>query len=169
MNYFIKIRFILLFSILFTFASGCSKNAGQSNANGEDRQTPDNQPTAQLTQLDSVKALDYIKNHPEFKDFEKLVKTYYRDRNWKLGWFKEGQLVPQTQGLLDFMGRAEEEALNPKDYQFIDFPQLIKEYEETRDEAERLKKQQDLEIALTAAYFNYGSDFYRGIVNPRKT
>ncbi|MFC5270284.1 L,D-transpeptidase family protein [Adhaeribacter terreus] len=169
MNYLSKVRLILLFNLILFSNFACNKNSGQGSDSSESQQTDSSRSTAQLAQLDSVQVIDYVKKHPEFKEHEKLVRVFYRDRGWKLGWFKNGKLVPQANSLLDFIGRAEEEALNPKDYQFMDYRKMFKDYEDTRNEAERLKKQQEIDVALTASYFNYGSDFYRGIVNPRKT
>ena len=167
MHYQSKFRFLLLLTLL-VFCFACSKSQ-EKTSDAKAAQTGQSKSTAQLPQLDSLKVIDYVKSHPEFKEHEKLVRTFYRDRGWKLGWFKNGQLVPQANSLVDFIGRAEEEALDPKAYQFIDYKKMFSDYNNTEDEAERLKKQQDIDVALTASYFNYGSDFYRGIVNPRKT
>ena len=92
---------------------------------------------------------------------------FYGDRDYQLAWFRENELVPETQKFMDAIDNATKEGLDPKNYKLVDIDKMLQQYKtlEPSDTA-WLALQQKIDLALTASYFNYASDFYRGRVNP---
>jgi murein L,D-transpeptidase YcbB/YkuD len=163
-----SIRFILLLQISLLFIFACKKKAASQDAGSKQNTTQTEVSNHQLAKLDSIWVIDYVRKESVFKDHEKLVRVFYRDRGWRLGWFKNGELVPQANRFLEVISHAKEEGLDPLDYRVKDFEQMFKDYASTKDQATRENLQKEVDVALTASYFNYGSDFYRGLINPRK-
>jgi murein L,D-transpeptidase YcbB/YkuD len=162
-------RFILLLQLSLFFIFACKrKTASQDLGNTQNSNQADEYSKSQIAKLDSVLVIDYVRKEPVFKDHEKLVRVFYRDRGWKLGWFKNGAIVPQANKFLEVISHAKEEGLDPLDYRVKDFEQMFKDYGKAKDKTTRENLQKEIDIALTASYFNYGSDFYRGLINPRK-
>ncbi len=96
-----------------------------------------------------------------------LVKQFYKDRNYAFAWYKEGKLVPQAGKLMQAIDKANKQGLNPKAYQVKDLNQMQRELQSANLPADQQhQKQQELDLALTASYFNYASDFYKGAIDP---
>ena len=118
--------------------------------------------------LDSVYIVKYMSAEPQFKDQIDWAKKFYKARDFRLGWFRDHELVPQAQTMLGVIGKAADEGLNPKDYQTENFDQLFKDLEAAKsDSTRRNALEKKIDVALSATYFNYASDFYRGTVDPR--
>ncbi|MFD2515609.1 murein L,D-transpeptidase [Pontibacter locisalis] len=117
---------------------------------------------------DSAFVVNYISDKPEFKEQEEWMFKFYGDRDYSLAWFRENELVPETERFLTVIDKAAKEGLDPKKYRIVDINKMLQEYKAlpSQDSA-RLELQQKIDLALTASYFNYASDFYRGRVNPR--
>jgi L,D-transpeptidase YcbB len=119
--------------------------------------------------LDSIYITNYMKAEPAFKDELVFAKNFYRERGFKLGWFKDHQLVPQADTMLQVISKANEEGLDPKDYQLIDFKAKMKELEDSKKDTVRFKElEKEIDLGLSATYFNWASDYYRGLVIPRQ-
>lgn len=132
-----------------------------------------NQRAAQEKELaaaatDSVFIDQYLKQEPAFKEHRPLLMRFYRMRGYRLGWFKDDQLVPQANTFIQVINQAHREGLNPADYKVKDYNALFKQYQTAQDETAKQKLKEEIDIALSASYFNYASDFYRGTVNPRE-
>lgn len=111
---------------------------------------------------------DYISQVPAFKKHEDLVYLFYENRDYQLAWFQNDELVPQAGKMLSAFENASREGLNPKNYKLVAFDELFKAYERLQDgDSARLALQRKIDVALTASYFNYASDFYRGKIDPR--
>ncbi|HEY1024731.1 MAG TPA: L,D-transpeptidase family protein [Sphingobacteriaceae bacterium] len=119
--------------------------------------------------LDSVSIVEYMAAEPAFKEHIDWAKKFYKERNFKLGWFKDHELVPQATEMLTVIGKADEEGLDPQDYQIVDFEKLFKDFKNRgRDSTIRNAMEKEIDVALSATYFNWASDYYRGIVVPRE-
>lgn len=120
--------------------------------------------------LDSVYITKYMNAEPEFKDHLYWAKSFYKERSFQLGWFKEHKIVPQAGQMLEVIKKAGEEGLDPKDYQIVDFSTKFKELEDTKksDTAKIIALEKEIDVALSATYFNWASDYYRGLVIPRE-
>lgn len=118
--------------------------------------------------LDSVYIIQQMQAEPRFKDQTLWARKFYRERQFKLGWFRQHQLVPQAQTMLSVIAKAKDEGLDPKDYQIKDFSKMLASLEQARaDTARRNALEREIDVALSGTYFNWASDFYRGITNPR--
>jgi len=118
--------------------------------------------------LDSVYIVKYMSTEPKFKDQTEWAKKFYRERGFRLGWFRNHELVPQARTLLGVINKAADEGLDPKEYKTKDFEQLFKDLDAAQgDSTKRNTLEKEIDVALSGTYFNYASDFYRGTVDPR--
>jgi murein L,D-transpeptidase YcbB/YkuD len=118
--------------------------------------------------LDSTYVIKALRAQPRFKEQELAARRFYRERQFRLGWFKDHQVVPRAQDLLSIIAKARDEGLDPKDYQITDFKKLLADLEQSRaDSARRNSLEREIDVALTGTYLNWASDYYRGIANPR--
>jgi murein L,D-transpeptidase YcbB/YkuD len=119
--------------------------------------------------LDSTYVIRYMKAEPAFKDQLEWGKKFYRERDFRLGWFRNHELVPQAKTLLSVINKAADEGLDPRDYKIKDFDKLFAEFEKSKsDSTKRNTLEKEIDVALSGTYFNWASDFYRGTVNPRE-
>ncbi|MBC7915030.1 MAG: L,D-transpeptidase family protein [Pyrinomonadaceae bacterium] len=119
--------------------------------------------------LDSVFITQYMKSTPEFKEELDWAKKFYRERKFKLGWFKNHELVPQATKMFSVINKSNEEGLDPKDYQLFNLEEKLKELEDAeKDTAKFNELEKQIDIALSATYFNWASDYYRGLVMPQE-
>lgn len=136
--------------LLFFLATGCNKRK-----------------SAESTVLDSAYIVSYMNKEPRFKDQLDWAKSFYKDRSYQLGWFKNHELVPQASKLIQIINKSAEEGLDPKDYQVVDVNKLIEELKESSKKEElRDSLEKEIDIALSATYFNWASDYYRGLLAP---
>ncbi|MET4106137.1 L,D-transpeptidase family protein [Hymenobacter sp. UYP22] len=118
--------------------------------------------------LDSVYIVKYMAAEPKFKDQTEWAKKFYRERDFRLGWFRNHELVPQARTLLGVINKAADEGLDPKEYKTKDFDKLFSDLEAAQgDSTRRNTLEKEIDVALSGTYFNYASDFYRGTVDPR--
>lgn len=116
---------------------------------------------------DSAFVHNYIQQKPEFKKQEDLMYLFYGDRDYKLAWFRDNELVPETENFLTAIDNASKEGLDPKNYRIVNIDKMLQQYKQLEpSDTARLALQQKIDVALTASYFNYASDFYRGRVDP---
>lgn len=119
--------------------------------------------------LDSVYITEYMQAQPEFKEHIDWAKKFYKERRFKLGWFKNNEIVPQAEKLFNVINKSYEEGLDPKDYQVFSLEEKLKELDEAKKDTAKYKDlQKKLDVALSAAYFNFADDYYRGLVVPRE-
>ena len=64
--------------------------------------------------LDSVYVARQMLAEPAFKDQLEWAKKFYKERDYRLGWFKNHEVVPQAAKLLEVINKAGDEGLNPK-------------------------------------------------------
>ncbi|TPE45910.1 L,D-transpeptidase family protein [Pontibacter mangrovi] len=165
-----KLRLITLAAVLpllIAALTGCnSKDSDKKDKNLlEDLLSKKELPQATT---DSLYVLNYISKKPDFKEHEDLMFEFYGDRNYKLAWFRDNDLVPEAEKFLAVIDSSSIEGLDPKKYKLVNFQELFQKYEQMDpQDSARLDLQQQIDVALTGSYFNYASDFYRGRVNPQ--
>lgn len=119
--------------------------------------------------LDSTYYINYFKGEPRFKDQLDWAKKFYRERKFKLGWFKNNEIVPQAQQMLAIINKADQEGLDPNDYKIKDFSKLFEELDKSKKDSVRFTAlQKEIDVALTGTYFVWASDYYRGVVIPKE-
>ncbi|WP_460879238.1 L,D-transpeptidase scaffold domain-containing protein [Pontibacter rugosus] len=117
---------------------------------------------------DSLFIKKYISDKKEFKEFNDLMFLFYGERDYSLAWFRNNELVPETEKFINVVNKASKEGLNPASYKVVDLEQMIQKYKQLdANDSTRLALQEEIDVALTASYFNYASDFYRGRANPQ--
>lgn len=120
--------------------------------------------------MDSTYIVQYMNAEPRFKDELYWGKLFYKERAYELAWFKGHELVPQAQAFIDELGKAGEDGLNPEDYQLVDFEKLFKDFKGIkRDLEKRDSLELEIDMALTASYLNWSSDYYRGLLAPSES
>ncbi|MFD2999181.1 murein L,D-transpeptidase [Pontibacter toksunensis] len=118
---------------------------------------------------DSVFVYNYIKDKPAFKQHQDFMFLFYGDRDYNLAWFRENELVPETDKFLEAVEGSDKEGLQPDKYRVVDIEKMIAQYRQMEPkDSSRLELQKEIDVALTASYFNYASDFYRGRIDPRQ-
>ena len=156
----------LLCMIIFTACNGGSGN-GETNEESSGVKDLLGLNTLSQSNTDSLFIKNYINKEAQFKEHADLIYQFYGDRDYNLAWFKGTDLVPQSEKLLNTLSDASKEGLDPKEYKVVDIDEMIARYEGMgRKDSARLVLQQQIDVALTATYFNYASDFYRGRLNP---
>lgn len=119
--------------------------------------------------LDSVYVMKAMTAEPAFKDQLDWGKKFYKERDYRLGWFRNHELVPQAKTMLGVIDKAAEEGLDPKDYKIKDFNKLFADLEAAQsDSTKRNALEKEIDVALSGTYFNWASDFYRGTVSPQE-
>ncbi|RFP66597.1 murein L,D-transpeptidase [Hymenobacter lapidiphilus] len=160
----------LLALFVLTATTSCSQDQQARVKEGVQAALPDalRKPAGLQPTLDSVYIVRYMTTEPRFKPQIDWAKKFYKAREFQLGWFRDHELVPQAETMLGVIGKAAEEGLNPKDYQVVNFDPLLKELEAARNDTTRRNAlEKKIDVALSATYFNYASDFYKGTVDPR--
>jgi murein L,D-transpeptidase YcbB/YkuD len=141
------------------FASACG---GKSKQERQVANKP--QPT-----LDSTYYISYMDSDPLLKEHTDWAKKFYREREFRLGWFKNNEIVPQAKEMLTMISKAGEEGLDPKKYQFKDFDAMFANLDAAkRDSAKFTAIQKEIDVALSSTYFVWASDYYRGVVVPKE-
>lgn len=118
--------------------------------------------------VDTVYVEKYMASKPAFKDEIEWGKKFYKERQGRLGWFKNHELVPHAERMLGVINKAGEEGLDPKDYKVVEFDKLFEQIKKAPDTTARNALEKEIDVALSATYFNWADDFYRGVVNPRE-
>ena len=149
---------ILLMTIsALIFFYSCSNNSNESKAISKSPQPI----------LDSVYIVKYLSASPGFKEHMIWAKKFYSERAFKLGWFKDNQIVPKANQMLNILKKSGEEGLNPKDYQIKNFDQLFADLKASaKGSAKFFALEKEIDVALSATYFAWASDYYRGTVVP---
>ncbi|QDA61788.1 L,D-transpeptidase family protein [Hymenobacter jejuensis] len=167
-TFFTSLVYWLLGLVLLAPAASCSQDqkAKLKDALPDDLTTKVAGPQPKL---DSVYVARQMLAEPAFKDQWEWGKKFYKERDYRLGWFRNHELVPQAKTLLGVINKAADEGLDPKKYQIKDFDKLFDEFEKSKsDSTKRNALEKQIDVALSGTYFNWASDFYRGTVNPRE-
>jgi L,D-transpeptidase YcbB len=169
-----------LVMMMFPFFAACKSGSTDGAAGGKDPedvhsfaslktlQSPSR--NYQQPKADSLFLVEYIKKEKEFSHHLPLMETFYQDRDYELAWFEQNQLLPQAEKLMQAIDRAHKEGLDPHDYQGKDLRAMYQDFDRMPlSEGRKQQKQQELDFSLTASYFNYASDFYKGAIDPHST
>ena len=172
MNFILRITSLLWLLLLAAFGSTTLASCGSDSQTQTAGQTADN-PSAVTAMvgpqplLDSTEFITSFQAEPKFKAQLLPARRFYRERGFRLGWFKDHKPVERVKSLQDIIAKADSEGLDPKDYQVKDISQMLAELEKIRgDSVRRNALERQLDIALTGTYMKWANDYYRGIANP---
>ena len=163
-------RLISLVWVLVAAALGglTLQSCGSDSGQGRAQETSASAGAGQQPLLDSTFVIKTIRAEPAFKPQLLAVRRFYRERGFRLGWFKNHQPIPQALTLQNTIAKAADEGLDPKDYQSKDFKQLFANLEKARgDSTRRNALERQIDVALTGVYMKWANDYYRGVANPR--
>ena len=120
--------------------------------------------------LDSVFVIRAMQANARFKVQERWARKFYRERQFRLGWFRQHKLVPQANTFLSVMAKAKDDGLDPKRYDTKQITGMLASLKSVgQDTARRNQLERKLDVALSGSYFAWASDYYRGVANPRDT
>lgn len=117
--------------------------------------------------MDSTFYTEYIKSNPKLAEQQSRVNIFYKEREFQLAWFKENKLIPKAKELLEIINKASDDGMNPSNYHIVDFDKLFQELKASKRDFERYSVvQKKIDLALSATYFLWASDYYRGLIVP---
>ena len=120
--------------------------------------------------LDSVFIIRAMQADAHFKAQERWARKFYRERQFRLGWFRQHKLVPQANTFLTVVSKAKDDGLDPKRYDTSQINTLLAQLKSAgQDTARRNQLERKLDVMLSGSYFAWASDYYRGVANPRDT
>jgi murein L,D-transpeptidase YcbB/YkuD len=120
--------------------------------------------------LDSVFVIRTMQADARFKAQERWARKFYRERQFRLGWFRQHQLVPQANTFITVVSKAKDDGLDPKRYDTKKITDLLAQLKSVgQDTARRNQLERKLDVTLSGSYFAWASDYYRGVANPRDT
>jgi murein L,D-transpeptidase YcbB/YkuD len=151
---------------LLTSCGGSGDQTGELTAGGIKQSVATAGPAPRL---DSVFVIRAMQTNARFKAQERWARKFYRERQFRLGWFKDHQLVPQAQTMLNVIAKAKDDGLDPKRYQDSGLTKLLAEFKTVQDSTRRNQLERQIDVALSGTYFSWASDYYRGVANPRDT
>ena len=171
MSFFLRFTsslWVLLVAALFsTTLLSCGSDKGES-ANGAGGAAGSGKAGGAQPRLDSMYIISTIRATPAYKPQLLAARRFYRERQFRLGWFKDHQPVPQALNLQNIIAKAGDEGLDAKDYQVTDFKKLFADLEKARsDSSQRNALERKIDVALTGTYLKWASDYYRGVANPK--
>ncbi|MBC7447248.1 MAG: L,D-transpeptidase family protein [Hymenobacteraceae bacterium] len=149
-----------------TLLAGCdSKPKSDADALAGTASAPTD---SRIPPLDSVTVQAFFTRTAPLKEHRRDAQQFYRERTGRLAWFRQGEIVPQADKLLEKVADAKSEGLDPATYRPLTMD-VQKKFAALRaakkGEADpNLIRQTDL--ALSALYFAYAGDFYKGTVDP---
>ncbi|HEX8326204.1 MAG TPA: L,D-transpeptidase family protein [Hymenobacter sp.] len=163
---FTSLLWVLLVAVLAgATLQSCGSNNSQSGEGGSSAAVAELGPQPLI---DSTYVINTIRADPNFKPHLLAARRFYRERQFRLGWFKDHKPVPQVETLQGIIAKAQDEGLDPKDYQVKDFKTMFAELDKARpDSARRTALERQIDVALTGTYMKWASDYYRGVANPR--
>ena len=100
---------------------------------------------------------------PDFSDYSTHLTNFYRPAGYKLVWVRDRQPTPQALELIQIFQGADQEGLNPDDYdapRWADRLTSLKGPDQDDDEAR-------FDAALTICIMRYISDLHIGRINPQ--
>jgi L,D-transpeptidase YcbB len=157
-----SVAYSLFFLAVLLVAGSCNRNKGSRGAGSDPNEAAE-------VRIDSLYVQQFIASEPQYKEHSDLMYLFYGDRDYRLGWFRNEKLIPEAQRFLEAVDQSSRDGLNPKEYKTRDFETMFAQYEGLKKkDTTRVQMQKEIDVALTATYFDFASDFYRGKVNPRE-
>lgn len=154
------IRWALCLLGALTLFHGCRRTFGIADDSGE--LSPEGQ-TALKSIVDLAQLPDL--QYPDFRNDRTEVQQFYEPAYDKLPWVLGRLPSRQAQALIGLFKHAEEEGLNPADYDGPRWEGRLSALNSGRGSESELVR---FDLAVTISAMRYVSDLHRGRVNPRK-
>lgn len=154
--------------VLLTLLAACdSKPKSAADTPGAATSAADER----IPPIDSATVERFFAASAQLKDHRADALQFYRERQGRPGWIRRGAVVPQADKLLDKVADAKAEGLDPATYRPL-VQDVQKQFAALRAAKGSSKGDPDPEqlrrtdLALSALYFAFAGDFYKGTVDP---
>lgn len=119
---------------------------------------------------DSVQIHEFLKENPDFEPYRKKMYKFYSRRGYELAWYdKKGKFLPQASMFINILRNIHKEGLDPVKFNIADLEKLYKESQEKYLSLKKRKKLiHDVDLALSASYFMYSRELWKGTVHPEE-
>ena len=162
--------FVGLLGLPGLLASCGSKGSQTEQASAKNDTVVTDNTSGPEPRLDSVFVIRAMQANARFKTQERWARKFYRERQFRLGWFRQHKLVPQANTFLSVVAKAKDDGLDPKRYDTKQITDMLTSLKSVgQDTARRNQLERKLDVALSGSYFAWASDYYRGVANPRDT
>ncbi len=169
-------RFVLLALLaslgLLALLPGCGSKRPPDTAATGSALSPAADPAPRLDSPFVVRALQA---EARFRAQERWARKFYRERQFRLAWFRQHRLVPPAATLLATVARAADDGLDPRRYPVRAVQDSLRVFEKlaaaggSPNTTRRNALERGLDVGLSGLYFTWASDFYRGVANPADT
>lgn len=168
--YFLSAALLLGLLSLPTLLISCNGQASHDSAGAGNSATAGANGSDPEPRVDSTYVIRAMAADSRFKAQERWARKFYRERQFRLGWFRHHQVVPQAATLLAVIGKAKDDGLDPKHYPLSKINKLLADHKTVgSDTLRRNQLEREADVALSGTYFAWASDYYRGVANPRDT
>jgi murein L,D-transpeptidase YcbB/YkuD len=100
---------------------------------------------------------------PDISDFAQPAENFYRPSNYSLAWIQDSHFTPRAKEMIGVLATADDEGLNPDDYDGPRWPQRIAQLESAHTPEDEAR----FDAALTICAMRYISAVRLGRVNPK--
>lgn len=111
--------------------------------------------------FDSGQIQKFLNEKPLFKEFSKQLDTFYRMNNYNYVWFDKGGLVTTSGALISRIENVEQEGVSTK----IPYKDTLEQMLHNPVNGSKNTPDINLELMLTAQYFNYSKKIWAGSLN----
>jgi murein L,D-transpeptidase YcbB/YkuD len=131
-----------------------------------DPSIPGNFSDQSALKFDSSQLASFLQKHARFGPMSQDLSKFYRDRNFSYAWFDQGGLVESSYDLFNRIQNITEEGI-PADIPYLDEYKGMMEGEDSSASSGSMLSP-DLELMITAQYFNYARKVWTGL-SPNQT
>ncbi|MFN3405513.1 MAG: murein L,D-transpeptidase [Cytophagaceae bacterium] len=164
------IRFVIMILLLTSCESRKDEN---TNAETKDKNTFIQRLISNKKDIkfsDSLELNSFFKKYPEFTPLDKKINKFYSRRNYTLGWYKDSEIIPHAEMLINLIYNQHKHGL-PADTSVVKKLKAVYHLSDQnwflkQDEKTELYK--ELDFLLTACYFRYSRWQWKGILDPEK-
>lgn len=151
----------LIKSVLLCIVSSLSlTSCGQSAPNMPEPTALQAKQKAMVSTFDSLQISVFFKKYPLLKKGDTEVTTFYRERKFEYAWFNNGLLIEQAENLAARILNFKSDGLGKSSpYQYV----LDSLLNQSKPKGKLFRQDLQLEIMLTAQYFNFSKSVYEGI------
>jgi murein L,D-transpeptidase YcbB/YkuD len=125
---------------------------------------------AGIESLDSSAIDSFLVKNPDFKNSRNKIIKFYMNRGFRLAWSKNGEFLPQAAMFINLVKASEKDGFDVERFHNKNLRALylLATDEDNHENIDQVKLRRDFDILLTAAFFKYVHDEWKGAVDPKK-
>jgi L,D-transpeptidase YcbB len=160
--YLMKSTLILIFIAVFLYS--CSDKEEKKTSISENKKTVGKEV------LDSSAIDSFLVKNPDFKEYRNKIIKFYLNRGFELAWSDKGEFLPQAGMFLNLVKASEKDGFDVERFHNKNLLALYKVAtdENNYEKLDQVKLRSDLDILLTASFFKYAHDEWKGAIDPKK-